>query len=133
MKKRILKLLIILFLIGLIAIIYGVLFKLGIVIPCVFHEITGLYCPGCGITRMILSILKLDFYQAFRYNNLIFVFLPLILVYVCDFLIKWIKSDPNYLYKKTSDKIWFILLIITLLFGVFRNVPAFDYLIPTIV
>ena len=54
-------------------------------IPCLFHEITNLYCPGCGITRMFLSLFKLDFYQAFRYNPLVFILLILSIVY---FLVK---------------------------------------------
>ena len=39
-------------------------------IPCVFNLITGYYCPGCGITRMFISIYKLDFYQA-TVNNIL--------------------------------------------------------------
>ena len=33
----------------------------GIGIPCIFYEITGLKCVGCGISRMLVSIVKLDF------------------------------------------------------------------------
>ena len=133
MKKRVLKLSSILFLIGVVTIIYSVLFKFGIVIPCVFYELTGLYCPGCGVTRMIFSLLKLDFYQAFRYNILVFLFIPFILVCVIDFIIKKLNNKSDYLYQKIDDKVWIILLIITLLFGVVRNIPIFDYLIPTMV
>lgn len=68
-------------------------------IPCLFHEITNLYCPGCGITRMFLSLFKLDFYQAFRYNPLVFILLILSIVY---FLVKKIGKLnfklPNYIY-----------------------------------
>ena len=56
-------------------------------IPCPFHFITGLYCPGCGITRMIKSILKLDFYQAFRYNQLLFILLPFFIIIIIDLFI----------------------------------------------
>lgn len=133
MKNNKLHILIILLILTIILILYSVLFHFGIVIPCVFHELTGLYCPGCGVTRMIFSLLKLDFYQAFRYNNLIFLFIPFILVCVIDFIIKKLNNKSDYLYQKTSDKVWIILLVITLLFGVLRNIPIFDYLIPTMV
>jgi len=113
--------------------LYSVLFHFGIVIPCVFHELTGLYCPGCGVTRMIFALLKLDFYQAFRYNSLIFLFMPFILVCTFDFIIKKFKNKSNYLYQNINNKIWILLIVITLLFGVLRNVPIFDYLIPTVV
>ncbi|MBO4327280.1 MAG: DUF2752 domain-containing protein [Clostridia bacterium] len=35
--------------------------KLGLTkLKCTFHEITGLYCPGCGGTRSLLRLLHLD-------------------------------------------------------------------------
>ena len=45
---------------------------------CVFHEITGLYCPGCGAGRACYSILHGEFLEAFCYNPLMTVLLPLI-------------------------------------------------------
>lgn len=107
--------------------------ELEIVIPCVFHLITGFYCPGCGITRMIFSLIKFDFYQAFRYNPLIFIFIPFILIIFIDLIIKWLIGRKDYLYLKINNKMWLILVIITLLFGIIRNIPFFDYLIPTVV
>lgn len=41
-------------------------------IPCVFYVVTKKYCPGCGITRMFLALLKLDFATAMRCNLLVF-------------------------------------------------------------
>ena len=52
-------------LIGILCIVFYLKYNIGI--PCIFHELTGFYCPGCGLTRAIASIVKLDFYQAFRY------------------------------------------------------------------
>ena len=92
-------------------------------IPCLFHEITNLYCPGCGITRMFLSLFKLDFYQAFRYNPLVFILLILSIVY---FLVKKIGKlnfkFPNYIYY---------LLVIVIIYGILRNIPLFSFLAPT--
>ena len=92
-------------------------------IPCPFKEITGFYCPGCGITRMLLSILKLDFYGAFRYNPL----LPIGLYIYIDYLIRKEKS----LYKKIPEKMWYVVIIIFIIYGILRNIPAFDFLAPT--
>lgn len=47
--------------------IYAVIlyvFQLG----CPILRITGLPCPGCGMTRAWLSVLRLDFAAAFSYN-----------------------------------------------------------------
>lgn len=134
MKRRLIILLLaIIFLIASIILYYFMFNELEIVIPCIFYSITGLYCPGCGITRMIFSLIKFDFYQAFRYNPLMFVFSPFILIVFIDFIIKWLIGRNDHLYLKISNKMWIILLVITLLFGVIRNIPFFDYLIPTVV
>lgn len=114
------------FLIGIILIYFFLNFKFNISISCIFYELTGLFCPGCGITRMFKSIIKLDFYQAFRYNPLVFIYLICYLVY---FLLK------NTCLKnlKLNNKVINILLVITLVYGVLRNIELFSYLKPTII
>lgn len=93
-------------------------------VPCVFHEFTGFYCPGCGITRAALSLLSMDFYQAFRYNSLVFVILPLYITYT--------MTNKKQM-RRISKVIMTIMLIVTITFGLLRNIPAFDWLAPTIV
>ena len=51
----------------------------GLGIPCLFHLATGLNCPGCGVSRMLLSLLRLDFPAAFHYNAVLFCLLPVLL------------------------------------------------------
>lgn len=51
-------------------------------IGCPFRFFFGICCPGCGITRASLSLLRLDFAAAFRYNPLVYI-LPICLgVYI---------------------------------------------------
>jgi hypothetical protein len=38
----------------------------------VFNLITGLLCPGCGNTRAVICISRLDFAGAFSYNPMFF-------------------------------------------------------------
>lgn len=49
---------------------------------CPFKALTGYSCPGCGSQRLIHSLLHLRFYDAFRYNALLFVALPYLVVLV---------------------------------------------------
>ena len=58
---------------------YAIMTHFGI--SCVFIELFGLPCPGCGMTRALFSLLRLDFYSAFRYNPVIF-FMPYVFAYV---------------------------------------------------
>lgn len=48
-------------------------------VGCVFRRITGIPCPGCGMTRAHLAALRLDFRGAFYYHPLWFLPVPLIL------------------------------------------------------
>ena len=41
----------------------------GFGIPCMFHTLTGLDCPSCGVTRMCMALLRLDFEAAFFINE----------------------------------------------------------------
>ncbi|MDY2908306.1 MAG: DUF2752 domain-containing protein [Candidatus Faecimonas sp.] len=103
--------------------------KLNVYINCPIKEITGLYCPGCGITRMLQAILQLNFYQAFRYNPLLFISLPFFIFFTIEGIIT--KKDP--LYNKIPNKILITIIIIFIIYGMLRNLPLFDFLAPTIV
>ena len=48
---------------------------------CLYKNLTGHECYGCGMTRAILSALHLQFENAFHYNKLFIIILPL-LIYI---------------------------------------------------
>lgn len=45
---------------------------------CLVRRIFGVPCPGCGMTRAISSICHARFAQAWRYNKLVVIVLPLL-------------------------------------------------------
>src|SRR5688572_22304721 len=45
---------------------------------CMFNEMTGLHCPGCGSTRALYALLHLDLAQALAWNPLFVICAPLI-------------------------------------------------------
>ena len=120
MKKRIIKVIsqisiLILILLG----YYFLNRKFNIAIPCLFHKFTNLYCPGCGITRCLFSILELDIYKAFYYN-------PLVAILIIPATVYELINIYNYIMDKSKIKIPNIivnlLLIITIIFGILRNI-----------
>jgi hypothetical protein len=40
-------------------------------LPCVFHALTGYYCPGCGGTRAVYALLHFQLLRAFLYHPLV--------------------------------------------------------------
>ncbi len=129
MKKRIL-ISILLIILAIIFIFIGVKFLELIHFKCIFKEIFNIYCAGCGTTRMFESIFKLDFYQAFRYNPLIFILSLFAFLYLILNIILYITNKPL---VKISYKTLFILALILLIYMALRNIPYFEYLRPTII
>ena len=129
MKKRIL-LSIFFIILAIIFIFIGVKFLELIHFKCIFKEIFNIYCAGCGTTRMFESIFKLDFYQAFRYNPLIFILSLFAFLYLILNIILYITNKPL---VKISYKTLFILALILLIYMALRNIPYFECLRPTIV
>ncbi len=72
----------------LILILYKVLNYYNIESICLFKLLTGHNCPGCGITRAIVCVLKGNFSQAFNYNPLVIVVFPLLVYSWIGFVIK---------------------------------------------
>jgi len=79
---------------------------------------------------MLESILKLDFYQAFRYNSLIFIYLIIFILYEFYKLFCKIK---NIKYYKMPNFVIYTLIVLAIIFGVLRNIDLFSWLAPTIV
>lgn len=42
-----------------------------ILLPCIFHKLTGLYCPGCGGTRALYWLLKGDVTRSLHYHSIV--------------------------------------------------------------
>jgi hypothetical protein len=48
---------------------------------CVFHEVTGFACPGCGATRCVRHLLRGDLVAAFLMNPMVFIGGLLVVIY----------------------------------------------------
>ena len=100
---------------------YLVLYRFtGIGIPCLFHLFTGLNCPGCGVTRMLLHLVQFDFAGAFRDNAVLFCLLPVLLFLLIYWIVRYIRIGKSVLPKPIQVLCW-VLVGILIAWGVVRN------------
>lgn len=99
----------------------------GVPLVCIFHSITGLYCSGCGAGRACYSILHGRFLDAFCYNPLMTVLLPLIGLYIAARVVDWIITGGNHIDRKINVKFLTGVLIAVVIYGVLRNIPVFPF------
>lgn len=101
---------------------------LGIGYVCPIYKATGLSCPGCGGTRMLLALFDFDIVQAFRYNAFLTVTLPpLAILSIYQTYLFVFKGN----FSVWLDKVLIAYMITTLSFGIVRNIGIFCWLQPT--
>lgn len=107
-------------------IVYNLIINIKITIPCLFKSITNIPCPGCGLTRAFLAIMKFDFLSALKYNLVsipIFIILITINIYLIIDILKNTNLTLNFFNKiLTKSKLIIILLIITEFLNIYHNV-----------
>lgn len=123
MKERLYKTLKPIFLILLLGIVYVVLIYItDFRIPCPFRYVTGLDCPGCGVSRVILSYLKLDFKTAFYTNPVITVILPILFVDFIYHKYHYVVHDNKKDFNKLENIVLYIMIGALILYAVIKNI-----------
>jgi hypothetical protein len=82
------------FLMFLILLVFGILVVFVFDVNCVFKTITGIPCPGCGLSRGFRALFLGDFLKAERYNILT---IPIFIFFVCSLILMIIDF-----FKKTN-------------------------------
>lgn len=98
---------------------------------CLFHEKTGLFCPGCGATRSALDLSNGDWFGAMR-NNVLFVSsLGLSGVWILVSAVSEKFPEVKKL-RVFRFRLWFLWWILATLitFTLLRNIPVMDFLRP---
>lgn len=91
---------------------------------CQFREMTGLWCPGCGLTRGFHQLFNGHLLSALGYN----LFIPLVLVATVAAWWSWLRTSwghPGVHWPRRLSRVTAVWLPITLVaYGVLRNIPS---------
>lgn len=90
---------------------------------CLFRELTGFKCPGCGSQRAVHYLLNLDIFNAIKENALLVLSVP----YILTGLLFDILKQPNQNALKWRKRLFgqkaiFIILSIIIAFWILRNI-----------
>lgn len=91
----------------------------GLCIPCIFRLITGLKCPGCGITTMIMRLSMLNFRGAFIANPFLFITAPFL---AFELIYAYIKKEKSEKLPRWNTILLYLYLALLLIFGIVRNI-----------
>jgi hypothetical protein len=87
--------------------------------PCPFFWLTGLYCPGCGSTRMLYFLLHGQPWLAFRQNPLALLVLPVVLYG----LGRQVVNPESTVFSRIPPRWTTAFLLVVISFAVARNLP----------
>ena len=87
-------------LVGLGAAYTALILVIGRGLYCPFWKLTGLLCPGCGVTRMCLALLRLDV--------------------AARIALRYVRTGQK-LPSRGEERVFWVLLIYFLAWGVLRN------------
>jgi hypothetical protein len=110
---------------GVVCVIVGLLYfvfdptQVSIFPPCLFHQLTGLDCPGCGAQRALHQLLHGNIVAALRLNSMFVLSLPMLALFGPRYVARKLRSEPTGWQMRW---LWFYLAA-WLLFGVLRNLP----------
>lgn len=112
-------------LLGMAGLLYGIFVSYtGLAIPCLFRTVTGLLCPGCGVTGMCVALLHLDWRGAFSCHPVLFVLLlPLTAVFICG--AAGYVQNGRFRFARWQNLILYVSVAALVIFGVVRNLVRF--------
>ena len=93
-------------------------------LPCPLYSITGILCPGCGLSRMCLAVIRLDFSSALYYNAAFFVLSPIFITIYVSYQYRYIKYGVGSLFSWQKIML-FICIVLLVAFGILRNILDF--------
>jgi hypothetical protein len=93
-------------------------------LPCIFRELTGFYCIGCGLTRALHALVHGDIVRAFGMNPLAMLVLPMVPLLVAHSQ-GWRPRALEPLMRVIMEpKLW---LVVLPTYWIARNLPWYPF------
>ncbi len=86
-----------------------------------FYKITGYKCPGCGMTRVIISLMHGDILGAIRQNIAVFLMLPIGVWFIVLRISRFLKYGSTKITTLENVLLWGMVVLL-LCFGIIRNI-----------
>ncbi len=93
---------------------------------CPLYTLTGLACPGCGLTRGFHALFQGDVLTALDYNALIPVFVMFTGFLFLSMVLLAVRGRGLTLGKFNGPLLWTFLALL-LVFGIVRNLPYYPF------
>jgi len=90
--------------------------------PCPYLALTGLACPGCGLTRAAHFLLHGDITRAFAFNPWAFFSAPAL----AAFALLPSFTDPVRTVRARTGISW-VMLVVTVVFWIWRNTASYPF------
>ncbi|MES2439430.1 MAG: DUF2752 domain-containing protein [Verrucomicrobiota bacterium] len=94
---------------------------------CMFHQFTGLHCPGCGMTRAAHATLHGNIGAAFRFNPVGMILLPTAFVGLGIEILGWARGTPLPFRLDVGARGAWTIAWIVIGFWILRNVPFWPF------
>lgn len=94
---------------------------------CLFHKLTGLHCPGCGMTRAAHATLYGRLGDAFRFNPVGMILLPLAGLSIGLELLGWVWGKPLPFRLKVGTRGAWAIVWLVVGFWILRNLPWWPF------
>jgi hypothetical protein len=95
----------------------------GVIPPCPTYTLFGILCPGCGASRMLYSLVHLDFPSALHFNALGVVATAGLLAMFVVWTVSRVRSTPMPRWERYRWAPHIVLAVVAMWFVV-RNIPV---------